>query len=338
MSEQWDAVLFVPQYDVQASVLEAAIGYISGTRLITLGVYNADPNEYDIPGIPLPGGVVSTTQIPDLGGCCQLTKVTLPGGGVTLKANTIYWLVAKPDDSKGADFSGGWAPSNTGAAAGLRTGYSWFVRPGEWLAGQVKGSRAKSPSTPLRAPPATAAADPEGSADSLTIFSSLGNPQFPDLYVPNAGILICGKDSSYGFDLSQALPFTARVSGRAKTLAAAIGWSGGTREVVLGLYADNNGVPGTPLQGGEGSTTGFDNFGDCCVLATVKLPGKGVSLTKGVKYWMVASPDDVNAPDFEGSWLVSDNNNWAFTGEGGPNGWTFGVGDWLAARITGTSQ
>ena len=38
MTEQWDAVRFVPKVDVQATVLEAAVGYISGNRAVTLSL------------------------------------------------------------------------------------------------------------------------------------------------------------------------------------------------------------------------------------------------------------------------------------------------------------
>ena len=78
--EEWIALRFVPKVDVQASVLEAAVGYTSGTKLVQLGIYNNN-DTFGTPGTLFPGGQGSTTDIPDLGECCQLAKVALPSPG-----------------------------------------------------------------------------------------------------------------------------------------------------------------------------------------------------------------------------------------------------------------
>jgi hypothetical protein len=72
-TEEWQAVRFVPGYDVQVTTLEAAIGYTSGTRIVTFALYNDDPT-FHYPGTALPGSQVDATDIPDLGDCCQLQK------------------------------------------------------------------------------------------------------------------------------------------------------------------------------------------------------------------------------------------------------------------------
>ena len=77
MTEQWDAVRFVPKVDVQARVLEAAVGYISGKRALSLSLYDNN-DALQTPGFPLPGAQGITRDIPDLGECCQLAKVVLP--------------------------------------------------------------------------------------------------------------------------------------------------------------------------------------------------------------------------------------------------------------------
>jgi hypothetical protein len=332
--EQWDAVLFVPQVDVQAQVLEAAIGYSSGTRLISLGLYSNEPTAYT-PDTVLPGGEVETMQIPALGDCCQLTKVTLPGKGVILSAGTPYWLVAKTDDAKGPDFSGGWQVSHLGESAYLESPYPWNPQPGEWPAARVSGARLETQKSRPGGSPATSTPGTNVSSGQVTIYSNLNNSAFSDPYLPNTGLLICGSDSSYGFDGWEALPFTAQVTGHAKTLTAAIALSSGTRKIILDLYSDSGGLPGTLLHDGEGSTEGFPDVGQCCEFAVVTLPGKGVALTKGVQYWLVARADEVNAPDFVGTWQISSNNIWSNTAFGG---WTDYDGDWVAAKITGTSQ
>ncbi len=94
-TETWVGMRFIPKEDVQAKVLLAAIGYTSGTKLVNLGIYS-DNEVTNSVGTLLPGGQGSTSQIPDLGGCCQLAKVTLAGEGVTLTAGTnTGWLPAR---------------------------------------------------------------------------------------------------------------------------------------------------------------------------------------------------------------------------------------------------
>jgi hypothetical protein len=65
-TERWDAVRFIPKVDVQVNRLSAAIGYISGTKLVNLALYSNN-DILNTVGDPLPGGGGSTTNIPDLG-------------------------------------------------------------------------------------------------------------------------------------------------------------------------------------------------------------------------------------------------------------------------------
>jgi hypothetical protein len=134
-----------------------------------------------------------------------------------------------------------------------------------------------------------------------------------------------------------ALPFTPRANVHAVNLGAAVSYLSGTKKVNLGIYADNDGVPGALLPGGQASTTDIPNFRACCDLTQVTLPGAGVALTKGTRYWLVASPDDVSAPDFNGLWSPSNLAVDAFEEPENFEPWTNASGFWLAARIEGTS-
>jgi hypothetical protein len=329
-TEEWQAVRFVPKDDVQVTTLEAAIGFSAGTRIVNLSLYNDDPT-FHYPSTALSGGGEDTTSIPKLGHCCQLTTVTLPGDGVTLTAGTTYWLVGQPDDAKGANFKGGWQVSHFGESAYLEPPAPWNPQPGAWPAARVSGHRLKG-SASLRVP----AGSNTDASDKVTFFTNI-DPAFSQPYIPGTGLLIAGKDSADG-DGSQALPFTARADGYAKTLSAAIcGYRGPDKGVILSLYTDNSGVPGTQLLKASGSTSDFPDAGDCCQLATVKLPGKGAALTKGVQYWLVAGPDDVNAPDFEGLWQPSTNNVASLLKPEEQNWYNYS-GLWLAAKITGTND
>ena len=122
----------------------------------------------------------------------------------------------------------------------------------------------------------------------------------------------------------------------AKTLAAAIAYVSGTnKRVNLGIYADNQGEVGSLLPGGQGSTSEIPDAGTCCALTKVRLPGLGVALSAG-NYWLVASPDDVDAPTFKGLWRVSNLALSAYQEPEDLTNWTNFNGNWLAAEIRGT--
>lgn len=334
-TEQWQAIRFIPKVDVQAKVLAAAIGYTSGTMLVKLGIYSNDEISNSV-GTLLPGGEGSTSEIPDVGECCKLAKVTLAGEGVLLTAGTQYWLVASPDNVKAPTFQGRWHLSNLAISAGMAPPLPWGNFPGGWPAAEIRGTNLQAPeagraatslelpSSPIRAP-----------AAKITIFTNLG-PTFANRYNYFVGSAIAGSDVPAG-ELWQALPFTPGADVRVKTLTAAIGYLLGTRLVNLGIYNDNAGTVGTPLPGGQGSTTEIPDSGDCCELAKVKLPGAGVALIAGVQYWLVASPDNVNAPDFAGQWQHSNLALRAYKEPENFVSWNNVSGVWLAAEIRGTN-
>ena len=327
-TELWAAFAFTPREDVMAKALGAAVTYVSGDRLVVLGIYTDDDGSV---GELLPGGEASTAQIPDSGECCQLAKVILPGEGVALTAGTHYWLVAHPDNVNGPTFRGEWNLSNLARSAYLQPPFPWNPQPGAWLAALIRGTKVATKAAKFPGPSHAKAIAPDG---NVTIFKNLG----PD---PAAGgffdgVQVSGNKAPFTVEGWEALPFTPRANVHAKTLGAAIGYISGTKSVRLGIYADNGGTVGTVLPGGQGSTSEIPNVGDCCELATVTLPGEGVALTAGTQYWLVASPDNVNAPDFLGRWQSS---NLAFSAFLEPEhflNWTYNDGRWLAADIRGT--
>lgn len=136
--EVWQALPFTPTMNSHATTLKAAIGWISGTRKVVLGVYT-DSNE--TVGTALPGGEGSTTDIPDYGECCDLATVALPEPGVALTAGTQYWLVARSDDINAADFQGQWDHSTLAASAYQQPGFiNWTSFSGNWLAAEIQGT------------------------------------------------------------------------------------------------------------------------------------------------------------------------------------------------------
>lgn len=168
-------------------------------------------------------------------------------------------------------------------------------------------------------------AEDQASADSnnVVIFSNLGSSP-TDRYDSRtfAKLTVAGK-SVIG------VPETWQ----AKVLLAAITYVSGTKLVDLGLYSDNDGEVGTPIPGGQGSTTEIPNSGECCQLARVTLAGSGVTLSGGTRYWLVGSPDNVNGATFNGSWQTSIEGISAQFAP--PAQWTTASGAWPAAEVRG---
>lgn len=119
---QWIAIPFSTKAAaVHAKNLQAAIGWVSGVKQVRLAIYT---DAGGLVGTQVGGGVTAT--IPDLGVCCAMTTVVVPGAGVALLANTKYWLVAV--STAGApDLLSAWQSSvlyNTGGNVGNA---GWFT-------------------------------------------------------------------------------------------------------------------------------------------------------------------------------------------------------------------
>jgi hypothetical protein len=331
-TETWYAVQFRPKVDVQAKTLAAAVGYISGTKLVTLGLYNN--NEFTgTVGDPIPGGQASTTRIPDLDQCCQLTKVTLSGDGVILSASELYWLVVGPDNEQAPDFLGAWHFSNLAHFADFTPEFGWQYPSGQWPAAEIRGTQlGEEAPTNATVSNSTSSTD----ASNKVIFSNLDRLSVvPFLY--GSGLPVYGNQVTSEPEIWEALPFTPKADYHAKTLAAAIAWITGTKLVNLGIYSDDGGKVGTPLPGGQGSTINIPTLGDCCELTEVRLPRTGVQLLAGTQYWLVASPDNVQAPTFKGAWQTSILAIGAYQQPEDFVNWSGFSGNWLAAEIRGTS-
>jgi hypothetical protein len=333
VTETLHAVRFVPKDDVQVTVLSAAVQWISGTRLVELEIYDSN-GEFGEPGTPIPGSLGSTTNIPDLGTCCQLTTVTLPGSGVFLSKGVSYYLVAHSDETQGPTFSGAWCRSFLGISANLVPPNPWSTLIGGWLAAEIRGTRVGGSAPPR--PEIVASSESSAADGKVVIFSNLDRVT-GKFYIPGFGLLLAGSDVALYPEAWEALPFTPKTDVHAQSLSAAIGYLSGTKKINLSLWSDSGGVPGAPLPGGRGSTTDVPDSGNCCALAKVRLPGEGVALAANVQVWLVASPNDKTAADFHGIWQFSNLALIAFIEPQESNNWIAEPSEWLAAEIRGTS-
>ena len=163
-----------------------------------------------------------------------------------------------------------------------------------------------------------------------TIFTNLG-PSKTDDYNDTSGLYITGPTNSFGdAEQADAVPFTPKSDSHVTQLQAAVGWLSGTKKVVVGLYSDASGTVGTQLA--RGSSTSIPDFGTCCILVVVKIPSTAV--TAGTQYWIGASTDDTNAPDFAGVFEAS--NNATTSANVSLTGWFAFSNDWPAAAALGT--
>ena len=163
-----------------------------------------------------------------------------------------------------------------------------------------------------------------------TIFSSLG-PSATNAYNDTTGYYVLGPNNSVG-DGEQwvAVPFTPAANSTVTEISEAIGWISGPKAIILGIYADDAGVPGALLTSGE--TNKVPAFGTCCT--TVNVTVTGASLTAGTQYWVGVQTDDTNAPGFTGVFESTNSSNIAYNPA--EEGWFSFSGNVPAALVRGT--
>jgi hypothetical protein len=121
-----------------------------------------------------------------------------------------------------------------------------------------------------------------------TIFSNI------DTKFPNAAYWCCGGWTVTGPNaegatqtLWTAVQFSASKDATATEIDLAANLVSGTNSVTVGLYADSAGVPGTLLTSFKPTLLDYHT---CCSLLVGKLT-EGVSLKKGVPYWIAVTTD-----------------------------------------------
>jgi len=162
------------------------------------------------------------------------------------------------------------------------------------------------------------------------IYSNIG-PNASNAYNDTTGYYILGPNNSVGLS-EQAIgqPFTPRTASHVSELLVGVQWISGTKLVNVGLYSDSGGTIGTLLASAQSSA--IPTFGTCCQVVDVTIPSTAVS--GGTQYWIVAWPDDTNAPDFTGVFVASNLANIA--GDVGDTGWFSFTTNTPAAAAKGT--
>lgn len=127
----------------------------------------------------------------------------------------------------------------------------------------------------------------EASSDAglVTIFNNIGSAYPKGTYWCCEGYTITGPTALSGFpEFWEAGAFTSKADRIVTKVKVAVGWVEGTNGLVLGLYNDANGVPGTAIK--AYSVTNLPTFGSCCSVEA-KMDSAGIPVKAHTQYWIV---------------------------------------------------
>jgi len=127
----------------------------------------------------------------------------------------------------------------------------------------------------------------ETSSDAglVTIFNNIGSAYPKGSYWCCEGYTITGPTALSGFpEYWEAGAFTPSANHTVTKVKVAVGFVEGTNGLVLGLYSDSGGVPGTALK--TWNLSSLPNFGSCCTVES-KVDAAGIAVTAGTQYWVV---------------------------------------------------
>ena len=114
------------------------------------------------------------------------------------------------------------------------------------------------------------------------IFENFANSYPKGLYNSTNGASISGPHTIFG-QIWLAAAFTPTANATVREVDVAAGYiNGKKKDLVLHIYADASGVPGTELWSHNVS---LPTFGTCCAIAAVG-DKAGVKLTAGTQYWI----------------------------------------------------
>jgi hypothetical protein len=136
----------------------------------------------------------------------------------------------------------------------------------------------------------------------VKIYDNIGSAYPKGTYWCCEGATISGPNSVGNVQWWDGISFTPSADRSVTQIRVAIGYLGGTNEVILSLVNDANGLPGTPIRTWVAKS--LPNAGTCCAVV-VKTDTAGIPVVKGTRYWITAT---TNASDADAwlAWNVSD--------------------------------
>jgi hypothetical protein len=119
----------------------------------------------------------------------------------------------------------------------------------------------------------------------VKIFDNIGTAYPKGSYWCCGGFTITGPTAISGFpEFWSAAAFTPAANNTITKIEVAVGYVEGTNGLVLALYNDASGVPGTQIK--AFAVSGLPNFGSCCTLVSAT-DKAGIAVTAGTQYWVV---------------------------------------------------
>jgi hypothetical protein len=143
----------------------------------------------------------------------------------------------------------------------------------------------------------------DSDAGLVKIFDNIGTAYPKGSYWCCEGYTIFGPTAISGApEYWEAGAFTPSANHTVTKVKVAVGYVEGANALVLGLYSDANGVPGTAIK--TWHLSNMPGFGSCCIVET-KRDGAGIPVTAGTQYWIVLKTNKNSSNTFA-AWNVND--------------------------------
>jgi hypothetical protein len=143
----------------------------------------------------------------------------------------------------------------------------------------------------------------DSDAGLVKIFDNIGTAYPKGSYWCCEGATIFGPTAISGApEYWEAAAFTPSANHNVTKVEVAVGYVEGTNSLVLGLYSDKNGVPGTAIK--TWTISNLPSFGSCCTVES-KTDGAGIPVTSGTQYWIVLKTNKNSSNTFA-AWNVND--------------------------------
>ena len=137
----------------------------------------------------------------------------------------------------------------------------------------------------------------------VSISGNIGKAYPKGSYWCCEGFTITGPTAISGFpEFWSAAAFTPTANHTVIKIEVAVGYVEGTNGLVLALYNDASGVPGTLIK--AFSVSSLPNFGSCCTVEAVT-DKAGIAVTGGTQYWVVLKTNSKESNTYA-AWNVND--------------------------------
>jgi hypothetical protein len=137
----------------------------------------------------------------------------------------------------------------------------------------------------------------------IKIYDNIGTAYPKGKYWCCEGATVFGPTAISGEpEFWEASAFTPSANHTVTKILVAVGYVEGYNGLVIALYNDASGVPGTKIK--SWGVTNLGDFGSCCTVATAN-DAAGIAVTSGTQYWVVVKTNGKSSNTFA-AWNVND--------------------------------